>query len=365
MPKRKPRADGRYQAKLLVGVVDGKQQYKYVYGKTKKELEDKLAVLRVEVGRGADLTQPMSLAFWIDRLLSRQERTQTESWYALCETRARIWKDAIGAMDISRITTADLEDVLLDLAAKNPSTGNPSSRKTLNEYALIIRRVFALAEQNRVITYDPSKYLTIPKNAPQSRREAITDAQIDLIRNTPHECRLPCMIMIYCGLRFGEMAALTWSDIDIPARTVEINKSYDFKTDAVKQPKTASGVRTVPIPELLAQELSAATREALWVCPHHGQMWTHNAWKRALSGYFAQLGITATAHCLRHTYATILYEAGIDVLTAQRWMGHADPQTTMSIYTHLRDKKQSAAILQLNNHLTPQKSTSGVDAVSE
>ena len=363
--KRKPRADGRYQAKILTGTVDGKQQYKYVYAKTKKELEDKLAVLRVEVGRGADLTQPMSLSFWIDRWLARTDRTQTETWHSLCEARAQIWKDALGKMDISRITTADLEDVLLDLAKENPATGRPSGKKTLKEYASIIRRVFALAVQNRVINYDPSQYLPSYKNAPQGRREAITDEQITAIRNTPHECRLPCLLMIYTGLRFGELAALTWSDVDLAENTITVNKSYDFKSQSIKTPKTEAGVRIIPIPDLLVPELQNAPHDALFVCSHNSGMWTHNAWKNSFAGYLKQLGFTTTAHCLRHTYATILYEAGVDVLTAQHWLGHADSATTMGIYTHLREQKQSAAILQLNAHLTPEKASNGVTTVSK
>lgn len=363
--KRKARPDGRYQGKVLVGVVDGKQKYRYVYAKTKKELEDKLAVLRVEIGKGADLTQPMELSFWIDRWLQRTAQTQTEEWHAVCAVRAAYWKDRIGREQIDRITTADLEDVLLELAKRNPKTGKPSGKKTLTEYASIIRRVFALAVQNRVLTFDPSLYITLQKDAPRSRREALTEAQIDAIHNTPHECRLPCLMMIYTGLRLGELAAITWTDIDLDAATVSVAKSYNFKTGAFKTPKTAAGERTVPIPAILLPELRAATRTSLLAFPHNGTVWTQGAWKNQFEGYLRQLGFTTSAHCLRHTYATLLYEAGVDVLTAQHWLGHADSATTMGIYTHLREQKQHAAILQLNAHLTPEKMSNGVATVSE
>ena len=365
MPKRKPRADGRYQAQIRTGTVDGKPKYKYVYAKTQKELGDKLAALRVEIGKGADLTQPMSLSFWIDRWLARTEQTQTESHHALCETRAQVWKDALGQTEITRVTTADLEDVLLSLARENPTTGKPSSRKTLAEYASIIRRVFALAAQNRVITYDPSLYIDKPKDAPHGHRDAITDEQISAIRNTPHECRLPCLLMIYCGLRFGELAALTWSDVDLKNKTILVNKSYNFKENALKGTKTAAGERTVPLPDLLVQELTAAPRTGLLVVTHKDKMWTHNAWKNSFANYQQQLGFLTTAHCLRHTYATILYEAGVDVLTAQHWLGHADSATTMGIYTHLRAKKEQAAVALFNAHLTEKKEPNPVNIMSE
>ena len=363
--KRKQRADGRYQAKIRTGTVDGKPQYKYVYASTQKELNDKLAELRVEIGKGADLTQPMSLAFWIDRWLARSEQTQTASWYEICEARAEYWKAALGREDISRITTTDLEDVLLELSRCNPKTGKPSSKKTLNEYTGVIRRVFALAVRSRVLTYDPTQYLIKPQNAPKYTRSAISDADIAKIREAPHECRLPCLLMIYAGLRWGEVAALTWSDVDLTNLTISVNKSYDFKQQTVKLPKTAAGVRMIPIPEILADVLRQEPRTSLLVCTHGGKLWTNSSWKFAFDKYIAQLGIQTTTHCLRHTYCTILYEAGVDVLTAQKWMGHADSATTMGIYTHLRDQKQAASIAQLNAHLTPKKEQDGVNRVSE
>lgn len=62
MAKRKVRSDGRYQGKVLVGMVDGRYKYKYVYAATKQELEAKLAELRVQVGRGAP-ADPARLTF--------------------------------------------------------------------------------------------------------------------------------------------------------------------------------------------------------------------------------------------------------------------------------------------------------------
>ena len=365
MAKKKARADGRYQGKILVGVIDGKPKYKYVYAKTEKELKDRLAVLRVELGKGVDLTQPTSLSFWIDRFLARTEQTQTEEWHATCEARAERWRAYLGKADITQITTADLEDVLLSIARCNPVTGKPSSKKTVSEYASVIRRVFALAVRNRAITYDPSAYMEITTTAPKHRRDAITDAQIAAIRQTPHECRLPCLIMIYAGLRLGEVAALTWSDIDLQTRSILVNKSYNFKTCCVKSPKTAAGTRTVPIPAPLLEALTDTLRTALLVCPHNGRVYTRSAWEYALEQYGDLLGFTVHAHELRHTYATILYEAEVDVLTAQHLLGHADSQTTMQIYTHLRDAKRAASVAKLDAYLSPKKEPSGVASVSE
>ncbi len=348
MAKRKARSDGRYQGKILVGMVDGRYKYKYVYAATKKELEAKLAELRVQVGRGADLTQPMTLSFWIDRWLAREQQTMTATWYARCEYRASVWRDLLGDRDVQRITTADLEDVLFTLAKQNPATGKPSSQKTLTEYKNIICRIFAYIARNRAITFDPSNYITVTQNAPQRHRSAVSDDVIAAVRETPGETQLPCLIMIYAGLRFGEVAALTWSDVDLQNRTISVNKSWDFDEKQIKPPKTAAGVRTVPIPQPLLDALAAVPHESILVCTHHGEVYTHSSWRNALAAYSKQIGFPLRAHCLRHTCCTLYYEAGVDVLTAQKWMGHADASTTMGIYTHLRAQHEASNITKLD-----------------
>lgn len=64
-----------------------------------------------------------------------------------------------------------------------------------------------------------------------------------------------------------------------------------------------------------------------------------------------------TPHMLRHTYATMLYDAGVDVKSAQRFLGHADLQTTLKIYTHLSEQKEQQSVAALNAHLGKKKIT--------
>jgi len=67
------------------------------------------------------------------------------------------------------------------------------------------------------------------------------------------------------------------------------------------------------------------------------------------------ISIDFTAHCLRHTYATLLYKAGVDVLTAQYLLGHADVQTTLGIYTHLDAELKQRGLDKLNDYLSDRK----------
>ena len=83
---------------------------------------------------------------------------------------------------------------------------------------------------------------------------------------------------------------------------IKVNKSWEFKTQSLKEPKTVAGIRTVPIPPPLASVLAEAPRTALLVC---GRTLTIGIWQNALDRYNKKLGTVFSAHMLRHTCATM------------------------------------------------------------
>ena len=101
-------------------------------------------------------------------------------------------------------------------------------------------------------------------------------------------------------------------------------------------------------------------------------MMTEDAWKRLYQSYMNDLNLhyglhdkinkyapeqkpmvitPFTPHELRHTFCTILFESGIDVLTAQKLMGHSDPKITMDIYTHLSEQHEEIQLDKLDSFL--------------
>lgn len=180
--------------------------------------------------------------------------------------------------------------------------------------------------------------------------------------------------MLYAGLRKGEVTALQWSDIDFNNKTISVTKSYNFKTNKIKSPKTQAGIRTVHVPENLLEFLQSTPKKSIYVVTSaSGNIMTDIAWRRLWNSYMTDLDIkygkrtkkiskfdpqkgaiiikTFTPHQLRHTYCTILYNAGVDVLTAQYLMGHSDAKTTLAIYTHLQKKQKDKSINKLNEFL--------------
>jgi len=348
----KQRKDGRYEVKVYLGKVDGVKKYKSVMGKTQAEVNKKAAELRVQLGQGVNILQEKSFDKVCDAWLKKFSRSASPEWYRTVEARALVWKEYFKDVQIDKINPIDIEEALNEFKDCNPYVNKPSSRKTLKEYLNVIGRIFDFCLENRILTFNPSNYVSLPKTANKGKRMPITDKEIKIIRETEGFMQLPCMIMIYSGLRKGEVVALTWSDIDFEKNTITVNKSANLKADGkIKEPKTSAGVRTVPMPRILREYLQGIKKEGFLVVQLNGKPLTNHSWEWEWEKYMRKCGIETTAHCLRHTYCTLLYEAGVDVLTAKLYMGHSDIQTTMGIYTHLRKEKESGTIEKLDNYL--------------
>lgn len=382
MPKRKnaTRSDGRIAVQVYLGKgEDGKRKVKTVYGKTQKEADEKAAELKAQLGKGIDITK-MKDTFkdWAKLFLTVQKKTLSDSEYNLKKSRIEYFYDFFGSVQLCAVKVFQIELALVDLAEKNPYTGNPSAEKTIRVYKQCCSQVFAFAIKNRAIEFNPAELAEVPKNAPKKERRALTETERKWIQDLPNDNRAKCpaMVAMFCGLRRGEMSALTWNDVDIKNKVITVNKSFDFKSGELKLPKTAAGIRKIPIPDILADFLNAEQRKSIYVCRSaKNEMITDIGWKRLCDSLMLDLemeygdrkekkkkkcapGVTVFTiqkfgwHDLRHTYATILFEAGVDVLTAQYLLGHASAETTMKIYTHLSETQKERSIVKLNDFLT-------------
>jgi len=396
LAKRTPRADGLFRVKIYLGRVEGKPKYKYVYGATQPEAELKADDARARMRRGLDVSaerEPFSI--WADRWLRLKRADVGSSQYMCCQIYLK-HLSPLNGIPISKITAYDIQEIIIELAEKNPRTGKPTAKKTLNDIKNTARQVLQLAVDNRVIDYNPAQAVRVPKNAPKSERRALTEQEQQWIVSTPHRMQTAAMVMMYSGLRRGELIPLLWQDIDLDARTISVNKSVNLsrgKPILKDGAKTKAGVRVVDIPLALADYLRGIDNSNTLVCPSlSGGMYTADSWRSSWDSYLVELdmlhagparknlktgsavgstnpampperkskydprfeGISIepiTPHMLRHTFCTLLYHAGVDVLTAQKQMGHADAKTTLGVYTHLDSKHKRQQITKLDDYL--------------
>ena len=372
----KKRSDGRYAARIYLGTENGKKVYKTVYGKTAAEAEAKATELRAKLKKGIDIiSYDDTYNQWASRLKAAKEVEMSESEWNTFIYRVKYFADELGTTQIKNITQTHIQPLINRLASRNPKSGKPSSHRTIERYLSAISAVFEYAIENRAADFNPCQYVKIPRNAPVNERRALTDEEIQWIEETPHRAQTAAMLLLYSGLRRGEATALLWSDIDFRNHTIRVNKSYDFKTCTVKSPKTAAGTRLVNVPSKLIDYLKTVKRTSVYVLTKaNGGIMTETAWRALWESYLIDLSRKYgkyiekrnkfdprgnvlmiepfTPHCLRHTFCTLMYKAGIDALTAKEQMGHSDIKTTLSIYTHLDQKYKNKNICKLDDYLS-------------
>ena len=376
MPKKsnQKRSDGRIAVQVYLGRVDGVRKYKTVYGKTQKEADTKAAELRNQIKKGLDLFQTNTFGAWMDSWLESKKVRLTEAQYKDTQARCKYFEE-LRDIKLSDIRPVHFQEVIDNIAQENPHTGRPSSHRLLAEMKSIAVQIVNHAVENRVTDYNPAQYIKIHCVAVPNERRALTKEEQIRVINTPHRAQTAAMIMMFAGLRRGELTVLTWNDVDLIEKTISITKSYDFKNSKVKTPKTKSGNRVVFIPDVLCEYLEQIPKNNILVFPSaNGTRMTSTAWKRLWESYMLEMDLqygtpikkqskyapvkrTLTIqpfspHCLRHTYCTLLYESGVDVLVAKEQMGHADVQTTLSIYTHLSNEHQRKDIEKYNQMLS-------------
>lgn len=371
--KAKKRPDGFYQRSITVGrKPDGKLKRKTIYAKTLKELDAKSAEFERQLRHGMlssdeKMTFGELAAVWLRDYkpgISITTRTMYKTvldYYLLPELAVYKLKD---------LKPHHLQSIV------NRMAENGKAESTIKKVKLTASQILQIAMDNDIVYRNVFTKATVP-NIPAAKRRPLTDKEIKLVVDTytEHRIGIPALLLLYCGLRRGELIALTWNDIDIKKKCITVNKAVIFCDNKAltQSPKTEAGVRDIPFPDNILDAIKTAKKSAqtVMVCPAaDGQMMSLSAFQKAWKSYMHYLNIKAggldasrsrpkltvidnlTPHMLRHTYATILYNAGVDVKSAQRFLGHADINVTLKIYTHLSDQKEQDAIASLNRHLS-------------
>lgn len=379
------RSDGRYMFRLYLGKDDnGRKKYKTLYGKTKKELQKKCEQARISLNKGIDLmAQNDTFERWCNEYIRMKKAKVSPRYIKNVESLVK-HLSPLFPLEIAKIKPIQVQNILLDLANR---TEHPLAKKTLRDVQNTANGVFKLAISNRVMDFNPAYSLETPEGTGKKKREPITAEQINwIIESEESVKKTAAMIMLFAGLRRGELIALTWPDINLEEKTILVNKTAQFynNTPSIKPTtKTKAGMRLISIPDVLVEYLKTIKRTSLLVCSKNGKMLTEGAFRRMWESYMKILnekygdfvgdencrkrdgtlksriapgGLplrikTFTPHQLRHTYASMLYKAGIDVVTAKELMGHSDIKTTLGIYTHLDSLYKKKSVGKLNSFI--------------
>lgn len=322
---------------------------KYVRGKTKEELKEKMRAVKQELCLGIDVGNETTV------------REYTDHWFRTIRSRGLSERSAhkmerllenyiypvIGAMRIRDVKPVHIRAIMSNVGTL--------SRGTQSCVISLLRGAFDLAVEDNIIIRSPVSPSIKARGETSGEAEALTPEQESALLEASKGTMAYTAVLtiLNTGLRRGELTGLMWSDVDYEARVIHVRRHVipgrDGSPLIVAGAKTEAGVRDVPLPDNLAahfRELQKTTR-SVYVFPNSkGRLYSPSAFSSLWKTLDNRAGFHTHPHQLRHTYATKLFEMGLDIKQIQYVMGHANPNVTLDTYTHFREDLRKASTVQ-------------------
>lgn len=258
---------------------------------------------------------------------------------------------ALGRFRLSDITRADVQRLADSMLGENL---DPS---TIRNTIMPLRAIYKRSLRDSLVALNPTAGLELPAVRGRRDRIASPGEAGKLIDALPEGDRALWATAIYAGLRWGEIAALRWEDVDLAANIVRVERSYDDKAREYVAAKSRAGRRTVPVSRtlrdhLISHKLRSGRHEGLVFgvtgetpIPYStARTRATAAWKKA------ELDGIAPHEC-RHTFASLMIAAGVNAKALSTYMGHANISITMDRYGHLMPGNEDQAAGMLDAYL--------------
>ena len=371
MGKRRPsgdgmvrkRDDGRWEGRIVVGhKANGDPIFRHVYAKTQKALTEKLHQ-SIECYQDVELTEDsrITLGEWLDRWLAEYKdgtiRSGTLEGYR--NYIENYIKPQLGGKQVSLITTQDVQRMYRRLKSGGRVREDAEGSKRLSDSTVrhihtMLHGAMKAAVQAHIIPNNPTENATAPK-LNYKPMQVLSEQELDTFLQAVQKddvWRAFFYTELMAGLRRGEICALMWRDFDAKAGTLGISRTLHSKGQgiyALGDTKTSQGNRTIILPESVAALLRARKKSSIsqWIFPQPASpelpMNPGTAYRR-LKTLLEEAGLPSIRfHDLRHTFATLALQNGMDVKTLSAMLGHVSAATTLDIYTHSTSEMQHAA----------------------
>jgi integrase len=260
----------------------------------------------------------------------------------------------LGAMRLGDVQRRHVQALADRLVAEGLS---PSS---VRNALMPLRVVYRRAIRDGLAVLNPCEGIELPANRAERVRIVSAEYASELISALPTERdRGLWATAFFAGLRRGELMALRWQDVDLAAGELQVERSYDPKAVEYVEPKSRSGRRRVPIAAILRGHLRALAIASRRSDPaalvfgdrpdvpfHYGAMITRTreAWEAA---ELDPIGL----HAARHTAASVMIAAGVNVKALSEFLGHSTITITLDRYGHLLPGSIAEAASLLDSYL--------------
>lgn len=359
-------------------------------GMTQKQIEKELARQKVlfeeEVKNGICPDNKIRFVDFSKRWMDEYAKVNlTIKTYTRYEIYLKRINQGIGHLKLKDITPLQLNAFYRSLGAdgvnqrkRYDENGNLINNgklapKTILDHHRVISKILATAvkwgllEKNVAMRADPPK---VPHREISYLNEQEVREMLTLLEQEPIQYQTMITLLVYTGIRRGELCGLEWKDIDFENQVMHVVRSAQYignKTVITKEPKTKSGIRHFSLSIHACILLKRYKRWQLEQKFNAGDQWTESdrlftSWNGkpihpdTITDWFSKFIKRSelpyvTLHSLRHTNATLMIAEGTDVCTVSRRLGHANTATTLNIYAHALKSKDREAADTLDNVL--------------
>lgn len=344
------RKDGRWEARYIKGYeLSGKARYGFCYGKTYREAKEKVSNCKAALTAGKPLPHigtRRRFAFYCDEWLRLRRSKIRESTYIKYTTvLGKHIKPKLGGCFPTGITTGVVDDF---------------ARELLNEDGLSVKTVHdILVLLQSILKYTaaqfPGIFPTVEINYPKGNRKEIRVLSRDeqelftryLLEDTD-ECKFGVLLMLFSGVRIGELCALKWGNVNFKEQTIHITETlqrlHDFTTDGemctrvvIGAPKSDTSIRTIPLTEQAVKLCRRFETEnpAAYILTGTEKYMEPRTLQYHIEKYTKECGLEGVhAHTLRHTFATRAVEVGFEIKSLSEVLGHSTTAITLERYVH-------------------------------
>lgn len=369
------RPDGTWEARYTIGrdPGTGKQRRKSVYGKTQKEVRQKLAQAVAALDSGtyfepSNMLLSRWVEIWLAEYMGDKKYGTVKHYIAQCKTHI---VPSLGAVKLSALTPPQIQSFY------NSLQRDGLAAKSVRNVHGILTKCLSTAVSVGYLRDNPCQRVTLPK-VQKAEIVPLTDEQVKafLKEAAGDSMEILFNVILFTGLRESEALGLTWDCVDFNAGTIKINKQLQKRPRkdggfVFDTPKNGKGrvIRTAPyVMDLLqrckreqtAQRLragqawqgwqtAAEAKTALVFTTEAGLNFTQPSVVRHYKKIVTAIGIPQSrVHDLRHTFAVLSLQNGDDIKTVQTNLGHATAAFTLDVYGHAseRMKEESAARMQ-------------------
>jgi len=292
---------------------------------------------------------------------------------------------------LSQLSAEHIRDFYKNLATEgaNKKTGKALSTRSILHHHKLICAILSKAHNEGLIAKNPASQVASPR--PEPKEPSYLD-ETEVIRlcqalaDAPPKWRAALTLLLYTGLRRGELAGLEWGDVSFTRQTITIRRTIQYlsgesfaHTDAdgiqrkgqniEKPPKTKNSRRVIAICDTMAALLQdyrqwwlneQAAKGGHWLTTQklftkdNGTTINPDSITCYTKRFAKKHGLPPiTPHSLRHTNISLMIAAGVDIKTVSTRAGHASVTTTLNTYTHQIQSKNAQAAQKLANILTP------------